>query len=131
MPKPPVPEQYAAVLAKPNPAVMATLRSDGAPVTVATWYDWEDGRVLVNLDGGRKRLQHLRRDPRVSITVLEDGNWDHHVSLQGRVVDLHDDPDLVDIDRLAKRYGWGPYSERARPRVSAWIEVDSWYAWGF
>ena len=91
MSNPPVPEQYAAVLAKPNPAVMATLRSDGAPVSVATWYDWEDGRILLNLAGGRVRLKHLRRDPRVTITVLDDDDWDRHVSLQGRVAEFVDD----------------------------------------
>ena len=43
--------------------MIATLKPDGAPVTVATWYLWEDGRVLVNLDDTRKRLEHLRTRP--------------------------------------------------------------------
>ena len=108
---------------------MATLRADGAPLTVATWYLWQDGRVLVNLDAGRKRLQHLRRDPRVSLTVLDGADWSRHVSLHGRAAALIDDADLVDIDRLAMHYGGVAYSNRERPRVSAWIEVESWFAW--
>lgn len=64
MTKPPVPEHIAKVLERPNHAVMATVRPDGAPVSVATWYLYEDGRVLLNLDGTRKRLDHLRADPR-------------------------------------------------------------------
>ena len=131
MSNPPVPEQFAAVLAKPNPAVMATLRSDGAPVSVATWYDWEDGRVLLNLAGGRVRLKHLRRDPRVTITVLDHDDWDRHVSLQGRVAEFVDDTAFVDIDRLSTRYGWGAYSNHVDPRVSAWVDVERWHAWGF
>jgi hypothetical protein len=51
------------LLRRPNPAVMATLRPDGAPVTVATWYLWDKGRFLLNLDAARARLVHLRRDP--------------------------------------------------------------------
>ena len=31
--------------------MIATLQSDGSPNTVATWYIWENGRVLVNMDG--------------------------------------------------------------------------------
>ena len=98
-------------------------------MTVATWYDWEDGRVLVNMDEGRRRLEHLRTDPRVSLTVLPAGDWDAYVSLQGRVVSLEEDTDLGDIDRLSVRYGEGPFSARDRRRVSAWIEIERWYAW--
>lgn len=48
MPTVPLPDAVAALLARPNPAVMATLRADGQPVTVATWYLLEDdGRVLL------------------------------------------------------------------------------------
>ncbi len=75
MPEPPVPPEVDAFLRKPNPAVIATLRPDGSPHTVATWYDWEDGRVLVNMDESRLRLRFMRRDPRVSLTVLDEASW--------------------------------------------------------
>ncbi|WP_116950677.1 TIGR03618 family F420-dependent PPOX class oxidoreductase [Jiangella endophytica] len=129
MPKAPLPDDVSAFLARPNPAVMATI-GPGGPVSVATWYLWEDGRVLVNLDESRKRLEHLAADPRVSLTALADGDWYTHVSLQGRVVDVHDDVDLADIDRLARHYTGGPYRRRDRGRVSVWIEVDRWHGWG-
>jgi PPOX class probable F420-dependent enzyme len=130
MPKPPLPDELQEMLAKPNPAVIATLRPDGSPHTTATWYLWEDGRVLVNMDESRKRLEHVRRDPRVSITVLDGENWYSHVSLLGRVVSLEDDEGLADIDRLARHYGGSDYPTRDRGRVSAWIEVERWHAWG-
>ena len=129
MPEPPLPPRLDAFLAEPNAAVIATVRADGAPVTVATWYDWEDGRVMVNMDAGRRRLDHLRRDPRVSMTVLSTRYWSSHLSLQGRVMELVDDPDLRDIDRLAQRYMDGPYPIRDQPRVTAWIEIERWHAW--
>ena len=129
MPKPPVPREIDEFLARPNPAVIATLQPDESPNTVATWYLWENGRVLVNMDEGRKRLGYLRRDPRVSLTVLGKDDWYHHVSLRGRVVSIEDDADFSDIDRLARRYTGQPYSNRDRGRVSAWIEVERWHAW--
>jgi hypothetical protein len=67
MPRPPVTPEIAEFLARPNPAVMATLRPDGSPHTAATWYVWEDGRVHVNMDRSRKRLANVRNDPRVSL----------------------------------------------------------------
>ena len=78
MPKPPLPDELKRSCAEPHAAVIATLKPDGSPVTVATWYLWEDGRVLVNMDDTRRRLEHLRADPRVALTVL-DGDWYRHV----------------------------------------------------
>jgi PPOX class probable F420-dependent enzyme len=129
MPRGPVPPDVDAFLARPNPAVVATVRPDGSPHTAATWYDWEDGRVLLNMDESRLRLSFLRRDPRVSLTVLDNGNWYRHVTLMGRAVSLEEDPDLVDIDRLSQRYSGRPYRVRDRRRVSAWVEVERWYGW--
>src|SRR4051794_16538262 len=131
----PLPDPVRALLAKPNPAVITTLRPDGQPVSVATWYLLEEDRthgdrILVNMDEARRRLDYLRRDPRVSLTALDEESWYTHVSVQGRVVELADDSDLADIDRLSLHYNGRPYPNRDRRRVSAWIEVESWHGWG-
>ena len=60
------PEAARELLAKANPAVMATVRSDGAPVSAATWYLLDGDHVLLNMDDERVRLRHLRNDPRVT-----------------------------------------------------------------
>ena len=116
-------------LAQPNPAVIATVRPDGQPVSVATWYLLTTGRVLVNMEAGRRRLTYLRQDPRVSITVLGNDTWYTHVTLLGRVVDIADDPDLQGIDRLAMHYTGHPFQDRHSRRVNAWVEIDRWTSW--
>jgi PPOX class probable F420-dependent enzyme len=130
VPATPVPPEIEAFLRRPNPAVVATLRPDGSPHSVATWYDWEDGLVLLNMDESRLRLRFLRRDPRVALTVLDAESWYRHVSLLGRVVRIEDDDDLADIDRLALRYTGRPFRTRDRKRVSAWLRPDRWHEWG-
>jgi PPOX class probable F420-dependent enzyme len=129
MPKPPLPPDLVAFLAEPNPSVIATTRPDGSPHTAATWYLWLDGRVLVNMDEGRRRLEHLRQEPRVSITVLGREDWYHHVTVRGHVAELMPDPQFTDIDRLSAHCTGRAYPQRDRGRVSAWIEVMSWHAW--
>jgi PPOX class probable F420-dependent enzyme len=129
VPRLPFTDEVRALLEAPNPAVITTLRRDGQPVSVATWYAMVGDRVLVNMDEGRVRLKHLRHDPRVGMTVLDDGNWGRHVSLVGRVVELYEDTDLADIDLLSRRYGGGAFRNRERGRVSALIEVERWHAW--
>jgi PPOX class probable F420-dependent enzyme len=129
VPRVPVPPEVDAFLARPNPAVVATVRPDGSPHSAATWYDWDDGRVLLNMDESRLRLAYLRANPSVALTVLEDGDWYHHVSLLGRVVSLEEDDGLRDIDRLAVRYTGKPYGNRERRRFTAWMEPERWHAW--
>ncbi|MDF6045783.1 PPOX class F420-dependent oxidoreductase [Streptomyces sp. JH14] len=130
MSKPPLPDEAVAMLKKANPAVITTLRPDGQPVSTPTWYLWDDGRILVNMDEGRKRLEHIRRDPRVTLTVLDEAGWYTHISIIGRVAETRPDEGLADIDRLARQYMGNDYPMRDRDRVSAWIEIDRWHGWG-
>ena len=78
----------------------------------------------------KPNLDYLRADPRVTLTALDENDWYTHVSVQGRVVEIRDDPELADIDRLATHYTGKPYRNRERKRVSAWIEVERWHGWG-
>lgn len=130
MARPPVPTNVEEFLSQPNPSVITTVRGDGQPVSVATWYLWENGRVLVNMDQGRKRLAYMRANPLVSMTVLASDNWYTHVSVQGNVVELREDKELADIDRISRHYTGGAYHVRERDRVSAWIEISRWHGWG-
>jgi PPOX class probable F420-dependent enzyme len=126
----PLTDDAKQMLSKPNPAVISTVRSDGHPVSAATWYLMRGDRVLVNMDVARKRLGHLRKDPRVSLTVIDQADWYTHVTLIGHVVDIYDDEGLADIDALSRHYQGQEYPDRNRPRVSALIEVDRVHGWG-
>jgi len=123
-----LPPEIESFLKLPNAAVIATIRPDGFPMTVATWYDWVDGRVLVNMDAKRARLGWMRANPRVSLTLF-DSDWYRHVSIYGSVAVIEEDGDLADIDRLATRYTGKPYRNRKAHRVSAWIEPVGWHGW--
>jgi len=130
MPRPPLPPNVIELLGAANPAVIASVRPDGQPVSVATWYLLEDdGRILINMDAGRRRLSYLRQDPRVSLTVLSEKHWGTHVSVQGNVVDLSPDPELAGIDRLSVQYTGRPYPVRDRDRISGWIDIEFWHGW--
>ena len=95
-----------------------------------TWYLLDGDRLLVNMDSTRKRLDHLRHDPRVSLSVLDEASWYTHVSFVGRMTGLTDDEGLRDIDRLSRHYTGQDYPARERPRVSAHVQVERWHGWG-
>ena len=129
MPKPPLPPEADRLLRKANPAVIATLRQDGSPHTAVTWYDWDGRHVLVNMDAARARLKHMRRDPRVSLSVMDGTEWYRQLTIFGRVVEIRDDPEFKDIDRLSLRYTRRQHHNRLRARISAVIEPVGWYGW--
>jgi PPOX class probable F420-dependent enzyme len=125
----PLPPSIEEFLREPNLMVIATVRDDGRPQSVPSWYEYRDGRLVVNMDAGRARLKHMRKNPNVAVTVMWHKNWFRHVSFIGRVVDIYDDVGMVEIDRLANRYIGIPYKNRERPRVGAKIAIDGWFAW--
>jgi PPOX class probable F420-dependent enzyme len=129
MPKPPIPQELTEFLSRPNPAVIGTLRPDGSLHTTATWYLLDDGHMFVNMDATRRRLEYMRRDPRVSLTVLGADDWYRHVTLSGCVVAIDDDAGFENADRLSRHYTGEPYPRRDQHRVAARIRVDAWHAW--
>lgn len=126
----PLTDDAKAMLSKPNPAVVSTVRKDGHPVSAATWYLLRGDQLLVNMDVGRKRLDHMRRDPRISLTVIDGDDWYTHVTVIGHVTEIYDDEGLADIDALSRHYQGKGYPDRDRPRVSALIAVDRVHGWG-
>ena len=129
MPGAPLPPDLARFVAAPRPAVVGSVRPDGTPVTTAVWYGWEDERILLSMRADGPRARNLRNDPRVALTILGE-SWYDHVSILGRVVELRDDPDLADLDRLSTRYDGEPYPDRDFRCVSAIVEVERWHTWG-
>ena len=127
MPLAPLPDEVVEFLKGPHAAVISTVRSDGAPYSAATWYDWDEGVILVNMDFERLRLSHMRRDPRVAITVLDLGDWYRAITVLGIVVEIREDEGFADIDRLSVRYRGTPYWNRERKRVTALIEPERWH----
>ena len=123
-----LPPNVKRFLEQPNRAVMACIRPDGYPMTVVTWYLFEGGHLLVNMDKVRRRYAWLQSNPRMSLSV-QDEDRRRHVSLYGRVIELLDDSDLRDIDRIAMHYTGKRYPARASQRVSAVIEPVGWLGW--
>ena len=62
MPAVSIPTAVRRFLAQPNIAVVASVMPSGMPHTAATWYDYEDGRILLNMDESRRRLEYMRLD---------------------------------------------------------------------
>jgi|KBSMisStaDraftv2_1062788.scaffolds.fasta_scaffold105710_4 PPOX class probable F420-dependent enzyme len=124
----PLPDRVEQFLRAPRPAVIGTLRPDGSPSTVATWYLWlGDNRLLLSMDEGGFRARCVARDRRIALTVIGD-DWYDHVSVRGKVVELRDDPDWADLDALSQHYRGVPYPRDADfSPLSAVVQVEGWH----
>jgi PPOX class probable F420-dependent enzyme len=129
VPNAPLPSKIGRFLAAPRAAVVATITADGAPVTTATWYEWAEERLLLSMDSAGHRVRNLRRDPRLALTVFGDDMYTQ-VSLLARVVELRDDPEFLDLDRLSVSYEGKPYDDRSFVPVSAIAQLDRWHTYG-
>ena len=112
MPKPPLTSEVEALVTQPNPAVVASVRADGTPHSAANWYEWRDGRALLSMDQSRRRLQYIRANPSVSLTIFDVHDQYRNVTLFGRISELYRDEGLRDIDSLAQHYLGTAYPDR-------------------
>ncbi len=92
-----------------NYAHLVTLFEDGSPQATPVWIDARDGLVLVNTAVGRLKDRHVRRDPRVALSVLDRRNPYRWVSITGSVVEITTEGAEEHIDILSRRYDRQPY----------------------
>ncbi len=62
-------EEIEAFLRRPNVAVVATVGPDGQPHAVPTWYEYDDGQIVLHMEPRSRKCRNLRQNDRVSICV--------------------------------------------------------------
>jgi PPOX class probable F420-dependent enzyme len=118
-------------LQQPYVGEVTTLRGDGSPHSTVVWVDIDTDAVGFNTAVGRAKERHLRRDPRVSLIVVDPGNAYKWLSISGEAELTIDGAD-AQIDKLAKKYlgqdeyPWrNPQEQRITVRISP-QHVDSY-----
>ncbi len=110
-----------------NTAFLATLAKDGSPQVTPVWIDFDGQHVLVCSEEKRAKVKHVKRDPRVALTVAEAGNPYRYVELRGKVAEVTTDGAMELIDKLAKKYidqDKYPWHQPGDVRVILKIAVD-------
>ena len=97
-------EPVAKLLEGRNLAFVATLMKDGWPQITPTWVDVQDGKILVNTAEGRLKQKNISRDGRIAISVADQNNPYHMVTVRGRVVEQTNEGADEHVDKLAKKY---------------------------
>ena len=98
-------ESDVELLKGTNYATFVTIDDDGLPQSTIIWIDTAEGNVLVNTAKGRVKDRNVRRDPKVSVLVVKEGDAYDWISVSGTVVDIEEGERAErHIDDLSHRY---------------------------
>jgi PPOX class probable F420-dependent enzyme len=93
-----------------NFGFLGTLNKDGSPQVTPTWIDIVEDHegneeiILINTAKDRIKQKNVSRDPRVSISMVDEDNPYSMVTIKGRVIEQTTKGADEHIDNLAKRY---------------------------
>ncbi len=65
----PLPEAARALIESDRLAHLVTISEDGAPQVSCVWVGLEDSEIVLASLGPRRKLDNIRRDPRVSLSI--------------------------------------------------------------
>ena len=102
-------DEIAEFLAGPIVARIASIQADGAPYITPVWQEW-DGENLYFIPRERSAIvQHIKREPRVSVSCALDSSPSTRLLIQG-VAEIIEGPTVLGgqtlaiAERMAARY---------------------------
>jgi hypothetical protein len=105
-----------ALLSSREPARLAYTWTDGSPRVVPMWFTWTGTRVVMAGPPDARKVQALRGDPRVGITIDQAASWPYTALLIRGRASLDEVPGIApEYAEAATRY-FGP------EQGAAWLE---------
>jgi PPOX class probable F420-dependent enzyme len=99
-----IPDKYLDLFKKKAFANLATLMPDGRPQVTPVWVDYDGRQVIVNTAVGRQKDKNLKRDGRVSMSIIDPDNPYRYLEVRGRVSERTTSGADAHIDKMAKKY---------------------------
>jgi PPOX class probable F420-dependent enzyme len=118
-------DKYLDLFEKPTFAHLATLMPDGRPQVTPVWCDFDGTHIRINTAKGRQKDRNMRRDPRVSLSLMDPDNPYRYIEIRGRVAEITEDGADAHIDSLAKKYlGVDTYPYRGPNEVRVMYKIE-------
>jgi len=117
-------EEERDLFARPNHAVVGTLRPEGSLQVTPVWVDLQGDRVVINSVLGRAKVRNLERDPRVTVTVMDAADWYRWVSVEGRVVEARREGAADHIEAVSQHYTGRAFRDLAPGEVRVMLFVE-------
>jgi PPOX class probable F420-dependent enzyme len=120
-----IPEKYRDLFSKPAFANLATIMPNGSPQVTPVWLDYDGKHLIVNSAKGRQKDRNMRREPRVSLAIMDPQNPYRYLEVRGRVAEITEKGADAHIDKMAKKYlGKDKYPGRAPGEVRVLYKIE-------
>lgn len=120
-----IPDDLVDLLTTDVVASVAAHRPDGSIAMYQMWVDYDGSNVLLSSAVGSRKSANWKKDPHVTVSVVDHADPWRSLVIRGRVVDIWPDENLASIDRLSQRYVGTPYRRRDLEREIFVIEPDA------
>ena len=101
----PTPAQLIEITKPPLLAVLSTVNSDGSPQATPVWYLYDGEFFKVSCHSGRLKARNVRRNPNVTLTVLDTANNGTPLLVKGTAEIVEDGGDEFSYT-MARRYDY-------------------------
>jgi len=122
-----IPEKFLDLFQKQAFANLGTIMSDGSPQVTPVWVDYDGKYVRFNSALGRVKDRNVRRDARVSLSILDPDNPYRYLAIRGRVVEITQKGADEHINSLSQKYlgkAVYPFRQPGEVRVIYKIEPE-------
>jgi PPOX class probable F420-dependent enzyme len=122
-----IPEKFLPVLQQKKAfAHLATIMPDGSPQVTPVWFEYRDGKFIVNTAAGRIKDKNMARDARVALDIVDPDNPYSHLAVRGKIVRRTEEGADANIDALAMKYlGQDKYPFRQPSEVRVLYEIEA------
>jgi PPOX class probable F420-dependent enzyme len=94
-----------------NIAAVTTMLPDGTPMTQPLWVDADEEHVILNTEIHRQKMRNIKRDPRLTVLIVDPESPFLYVEVRGEVVETITGPEAeAHINALALKYTGKDYS---------------------
>ena len=100
---PAISADHLDLLTRPIVAVLTTMGADGQPQSSLVWVDFDGECVRVNTTLERQKGRNVRRDPKVSLLVVDPENTSRFIQVRGDA-ELVRQGALEHLDALTRKY---------------------------
>jgi PPOX class probable F420-dependent enzyme len=115
------PDEAWEVIDASHTGILTTLRADGSPVTLPTWFVVLDRTICMSTPSQTKKVRRIRRDPRASFLVESGLRWAElcAVHVSGRIDVVEDETTMVRISgALDDKYASFRTAQAAMPEAT-------------
>lgn len=121
-----IPAEFHELLSSTAVAMVGTIGRHGEPQVTPLWFLWDGERVRISLVDGRQKLRNLRRNPAISVVIVDPASPTYYIELRGRIDDLVPDPEFALEQAIARKYtgSWTDVEPAGTTRYATSVVVE-------